>query len=79
MNYNVETIANFDRELKRLAKKYPSLKEEVTRLGDLLTEEATKGTSIGKNCYKIWLSIKSKGKGKSGGARVITCAIAVIW
>ena len=24
------------------------------------------------NCYKIRLAIKSKGKGKSGGARIIT-------
>ena len=31
------------------------------------------GTSLGKNFYKIRLSIRSKGKGKSGGARVITC------
>ncbi len=30
------------------------------------------GTYIGNNCYKIRLSISSKGKGKSGGARVIT-------
>ena len=32
----------------------------------------TKGTPIGHSCYKIRLAIKSKGKGKSGGARVIT-------
>ena len=30
------------------------------------------GIGIGQNCYKIRLSIKSKGKGKSGGGRVIT-------
>ncbi len=30
------------------------------------------GSPIGKNCYKIRLAIKSKGKGKSGGKRVIT-------
>ena len=77
MNYNIESIPNFDRELKRLAKKYPSLKQEILELGDLLAEDPTKGISIGRNCYKIRLSIKSKGKGKSGGARVITCVIAV--
>jgi hypothetical protein len=27
---------------------------------------------LANNCYKIRLAIKSKGKGKSGGARVIT-------
>ena len=30
------------------------------------------GTSIGKDCYKIRISIASKGKWKSGGARIIT-------
>lgn len=30
------------------------------------------GTSLGSNCYKIRISIASKGKGKSGCARVIT-------
>jgi len=29
-------------------------------------------TSIGHDCYKIRLAISSKGKGKSGGAKVIT-------
>lgn len=77
MSYKVETIPNFDRELKRLAKKYPSLKAEILQLGDSITENPTSGTSIGRNCYKIRLSIKSKGKGKSGGARIITCVVAV--
>lgn len=30
------------------------------------------GTSIGGNVYKIRLAVKSKGRGKSGGMRVIT-------
>ena len=28
---------------------------------------------MGKDCYKVRMSIESKNKGKSGGARVITC------
>ena len=32
----------------------------------------TMGTPIGRSCYKIRLAIASKGKGKSGGARVIS-------
>jgi hypothetical protein len=31
------------------------------------------GTPLGKDAYKVRLAITSKGKGKSGGARVITC------
>lgn len=72
MNYKVVTIPPFDRQLKRLIRKYPSLKNEVARLGEQLTENPKTGTNLGNNCYKIRLAIASKGKGKSGGARVIT-------
>jgi len=53
-------------------KKFPSLKKELQTLINELKKEPTKGTSIGQNCYKIRLAITSKGKGKSGGARVLT-------
>lgn len=72
MSYKVDTIAPFRKEAKKLIKKYPSLKNELAELGDKLSKDPTTGTSLGNNCYKIRLAITSKGKGKSGGARVIT-------
>jgi mRNA-degrading endonuclease RelE of RelBE toxin-antitoxin system len=72
MSYNVLPIPPFDRQLKRLSKKYPSLKEEYFELIENLEENPEQGTNLGNNCYKVRLSIASKGKGKSGGARVIT-------
>lgn len=72
MSYNVVAIPPFDRQLKRLVKKYPSLKTEFASLIDSLESEPLRGTAMANNCYKIRLAIKSKGKGKSGGARVIT-------
>ena len=72
MSYNVVTIPPFDRQLKRLAKKYPSLKIEYSQLINVLQENGIIGVPIGNNCYKIRLAIASKGKGKSGGARLIT-------
>ena len=72
MNYSVLTIAPFDKQLKRLIKKYPSLKSEIISLIKELQVEPSKGTSIGNDCYKVRLAIASKGRGKSGGARVIT-------
>jgi len=76
MSYNVVTIEPFDKELKRLIKKYPSLKQAITQLFDQLERDPMTGTPIGRSCYKIRLAIASKGKGKSGGARVIThCAV----
>ena len=67
MNYNVLPIPPFDRQLKRLSKKYPSLKEEFLQLIESLEQNPEQGTNLGNNCYKIRLSIASKGKGKSGG------------
>jgi hypothetical protein len=72
MNYKVISIPFFDRQFKRLAKKFLSLKGDFQELVNSLVENPTQGESIGKGSYKIRLSITSKGKGKSGGARVIT-------
>ena len=72
MKYNVLTIPSFDRQLKRLAKKYHSLKAEYVALIEDLEENPQKGTYLGNNCYKIRLALASKGRGKSGGARIIT-------
>ncbi len=72
MSYKVSSIPLFDAQAKRLAKKYPSLKKELLGLIESLAENPTQGNSMGKNFYKIRLAISSKGKGKSGGARVIT-------
>lgn len=72
MSYKVISIPKFEKELKKLVKKYNSLKEEYIALVHSLKQAPEQGTAIGNNCYKIRLSIASKGKGKSGGARVIT-------
>jgi mRNA-degrading endonuclease RelE of RelBE toxin-antitoxin system len=72
MSYNVFTIPPFDKQLKRMAKKYQSLKNEFAELLDSLEQEPKQGTYLGNNCYKIRISIASKGKGKRGGSRVIT-------
>ena len=72
MSYKVDTIAPFRKEAKKLIKKYPSLKIELAELGSRLSTDPTAGSALGNNCYKIRLAIASKGKGKSGGARLIT-------
>lgn len=72
MNYKVGTIPFFDKQLKRLVKKFPSLRLEYIALLDSLENDPKQGTPLGNNCYKIRLAVASKGKGKSGGTRVIT-------
>ncbi len=72
MNFEVEVTSSFKKQAKRLAKKYPSVRKELIELSTSLESSPTQGISIGRGCYKIRLAIASKGKGKSGGARVIT-------
>lgn len=72
MSYNVKSIEVFERQAKRLIKKYPSLKKEIFQLIQLLRTNPQEGTPILKGCYKIRLAIASKEKGKSGGARIIS-------
>ncbi len=72
MSYKIVPTADFKLEFKQLYKKFPSLKREIDQLGTSLEVNPMQGTSIGKNCYKIRMAIRSKNTGKSGGARVIT-------
>ncbi len=72
MSYNIIPTHRFEKELKRLAKKFPSIKIEFAALIDKVSENPEIGTSLGNNCYKIRMAIGSKGKGQSGGARIIT-------
>ena len=72
MSYKVETTPPFEKQAKKLAKKYPSLKNDLLKLVESLETNPTQGTPLGNNFYKIRLAIKSKAHGKSGGTRVIT-------
>ncbi|HLF47653.1 MAG TPA: hypothetical protein VI548_14585 [Chitinophagaceae bacterium] len=70
--FSVSATEHFARQIKYLAKKYPSVKADLAKLIALLAEDPFMGDPVGKNCYKIRLKITSKNTGKSGGARVIT-------
>lgn len=72
MNYSIIVIDNFKKEAKPLLKKYPSLRNELEALQAQLLENPRMGVKITENLYKIRLAVKSKGRGKSGGMRVLT-------
>ena len=72
MSFDVVSIPPFDRQLKRLAKKYPSIKHDLAVLGVSLSKGLIHGKPLGKNCFKIRMAITSKVKGKKAGARVIS-------
>ena len=77
MSYEVRTIFSFEKEFKRLSKKFPSLKSDLSILITELETNPFQGSPLGKGFYKVRLKISSKGTGKSGGARVISCVKVV--
>lgn len=72
MKYKLIPSDDFEKEFKRLYKKYKSLKTDLQVLQLKLEINPTMGQSLGNNVYKIRLLIKSKNTGSAGGGRVIT-------
>ena len=62
----------FKRCAKPLAKRYKSFNRDYQDLLDELERNPRLGIDLGNGYRKVRMAIKSKGKGKSGGARVIT-------
>ena len=77
MNCKIEATPDFARELKHLAKRYPSMKDDYRDFLDALRKSPFMGEPLGKHLRKVRFPIASKAKGKSGGARVITHTVLV--
>ena len=65
-------LLNSRKRLSVLAKRYRSLGQDLEALVDSLRENPIQGVDLGYGLRKLRMAISSKGKGKSGGARVIT-------
>ncbi|MBK0382757.1 addiction module toxin RelE [Pedobacter sp. SD-b] len=65
----------FKRKVKSLLKKHKTLSISLLKLEDQLLENPYLGVNYGSNIYKIRLADTSKGKGTSGGFRIITYLI----
>lgn len=72
MKIEIRITKSFKKAVKPLIKKYPSVIKDLEQLQTELLKNPSSGTSLGNNVYKIRLKITSKGKGKSGGVRVIS-------
>jgi hypothetical protein len=71
MGFEVRTLPSFEKDVKLLLRKYPSLKKDLLLLIDSLEIQPIQGISLGNDFYKIRLAIRSKGKGKSGGQELL--------
>ena len=72
MDIEIKYTTSFEKELKRLAKKHASIYNDLASIIKEIEKNPNTGSPLGNGLYKIRMSISSKGKGKSGGARVIT-------
>ena len=72
MSFEIIRSGDFTREFKKLAKRYRSLKEDYEAFLESLKANPLQGDEIAPHIRKIRLAITSKGRGKAGGARVIT-------
>jgi len=72
MSFEVIATDDFLKSVKKILKKHRSIILDIEKLGDLLAVNPDHGISLGNNLYKIRLAISGSGKGKSGGARIIT-------
>ena len=77
MSFKIIPSEKFKKEAKRLAKKYKSLKQELVELNAVLQRNPEFGTPLSNNTFKIRLGVKSKGKGKRAGVRIITYSVTV--
>lgn len=75
MSCKITYTNRFAKEMKRLSKHYKSIKQDYANLLESLRENPLQGTDLGKGLRKVRMAIASKGKGKSGGARVITYTV----
>jgi mRNA-degrading endonuclease RelE of RelBE toxin-antitoxin system len=72
MSYEVIPTPTFEKQVKKIAKKYPKFKDDLRDFVDNLKENPFVGDSLKDSCYKVRIKITGKQSGKSGGARIIT-------
>jgi len=71
MNYKVKILETAKKDVKKLYKKYKSIKKDLLNVIEILEKNPQSGIHLGKNFYKIRIKNSDNTKGKSGGYRVI--------
>lgn len=77
MKYEIKVGKTFKKNFKHLSKKYHLIDKDLEKLLDELEANPYIGADLGGGVRKVRMAITDKGKGKSGGARVITYTIEV--
>ena len=77
MSFEIKTTSRFEKSAKALSKRHRSLKADLANFIDSLEINPFQGDELSPGIRKIRMAITSKGRGKSGGARVITYTIVI--
>ena len=77
MEVHIELGSEFKRQFKRLAKKYHSLRNDLDAWRKEIIKDPFVGDDLGDGVRKIRMAITDKGRGKSGGARILTLNVMV--
>jgi len=72
MSYRIETIPRFEKNVKKLKKKFPKIKTDLVDFVTELSNNPELGIHLGENIFKVRIQNSSIPTGKSGGFRVIT-------
>jgi mRNA-degrading endonuclease RelE of RelBE toxin-antitoxin system len=72
MSFKIETIPRFEKDVKKLKKKFPKIKKDLMDFLDILSTNPELGINLGENIFKVRIPNSSIPTGKSGGFRVIT-------
>ena len=75
MKVKIDFLPEFMRLAKPLWKKYASFEQDYMQLLEDLRSNPFMGTPLGEGVRKVRMTISSKGKGKSGGARILTYSV----
>ena len=72
MNWTIDFTTEFSKGAKVLKKRYKSFMKDLEEFKDSIMSNPFQGIELVPGIRKVRMTIESKGKGKSGGARVIT-------
>ena len=72
MNWTIDFTTEFSKGAKVLKKRYKSFMKDLEDFKDSIIKNPFQGVELVPGIRKVRVTIESKGKGKSGGARVIT-------
>ena len=62
MQYKIESLATFDKEVKRLSKRYPSIAADIKALKAEILNNPSLGVNLGNNVRRMLVSRLHNGR-----------------